>query len=120
MWDQEGRANSHKSTATGALPPLGQFPAGNLETETYAASFPWAVERKGADMDSSGQTELSHRVLTVIRQREECNMDELMRACSRYTWNQVFYEVDRLSRTGELTLIYKKGGDYAVKLPRSA
>ena len=69
-------------------------------------------------MERTGSTELSDRVLTVIRQREECDIAELTRACSRYTWNQVFSEVDRLTRTGELRLVYKKGGDYALRLPR--
>jgi hypothetical protein len=71
-------------------------------------------------MERLGHTELSDRVLTIIRRREECDMDELLSACSRYSWNQVFFEVDRLSRTGELSLIYKKGGEYAVRLPRTA
>lgn len=71
-------------------------------------------------MERQGHTELSDRVLTIIRRREECDMDELLSACSRYSWNQVFFEVDRLSRTGELSLIYKKGGEYAVRLPRTA
>jgi hypothetical protein len=71
-------------------------------------------------METSGHSELSDNLLTVIRQMEECDMDDLVRACSRYTWNQVFFEVDRLSRTGELSLVYKKGGDYAVRLPRAA
>jgi hypothetical protein len=71
-------------------------------------------------MERQGHTELSDRVLTIIRRREECDMDELLSACSRYSWNQVFFEVDRLSGTGELSLIYKKGGEYAVRLPRTA
>lgn len=69
-------------------------------------------------MDRLWHTELSDRVLNIIRRREECDMEELMQACSRYTWNQLSVEIDRLNRTGELTLIYKKGGDYAVRLPR--
>ncbi len=71
-------------------------------------------------MERLGHTELSDKVLTIIRRREECDMEELLSACSRYTCKQVFFEVDRLSRTGELSLIYKKGGDYAVRLPRVA
>ena len=47
-------------------------------------------------------------------------MEELLQACDSYTWNQVFLEVDRLSRSGELCLLYKKDGDYAVRLPRAA
>ena len=71
-------------------------------------------------MERLGHTELSDKVLTIIRRRQECEMEELLSACSRYTWNQVFLEVDRLTRTGELSLIYKKGGEYAVRLPRVA
>jgi len=46
--------------------------------------------------------------------------EELLQACDSYTWNQVFLEVDRLSRNGELCLLYRKDGDYAVRLPRAA
>ena len=34
-----------------------------------------------------------------------------------YTWNQVFLEVDRMSRTGELRLLFRGPGLYAVSLP---
>lgn len=72
-------------------------------------------------MNTQGPTELTDKVLSVIRQMEECDMEELVLACGRrYTSNQVFLEVDRLSRTGELSLIYKKSGDYAVRLPQAA
>ena len=43
-------------------------------------------------------------------------MEDLLQSCNAYTWNQVFLEVDRLSRTGELRLLYKRDGDYAVSL----
>ena len=65
-------------------------------------------------------TELSHRVLRVVHRRRECAIEELLQECSSYTWNQVFLEIDRLSRLGELCLRYKKHGDYAVRLPRAA
>jgi hypothetical protein len=71
-------------------------------------------------MERVGHTELTDKVLTIIRRKEECDMEELLSACSRYTSSQVFFEVDRLSRAGELLLIYKKGGEYAVRLPRVA
>jgi len=66
-------------------------------------------------MQKPGHTELSEKVLSVIRRRQECDIDELMRACASHTWNQVLFEIDRLSRTGELSLVYKKGGEYAVR-----
>jgi len=66
------------------------------------------------------RTELTHRVLRVVRRKKECDMEELLQACDSHTWNQVFLEVDRLSRSGELCLLYKKDGEYAVRLPRAA
>ena len=66
------------------------------------------------------RTELTHRVLRVVRRKKECDMEELLHACDSYTWNQVFLEVDRLSRNGELCLLHKRDGDYAVRLPRAA
>ena len=83
-----------------------------------------ASHGKGAIMDNTlptiVRTELTHRVLRVVRRKKECDMEELLQACDSYTWNQVFLEVDRLSRSGELCLLYKKDGDYAVRLPRAA
>jgi hypothetical protein len=72
-------------------------------------------------MTTQGHTELTDRVLSVIREIEECDMEELVLACGRgFSSNQVFCEVDRLSRTGEVSLIYRKDGDYAVRLPDAA
>ena len=33
-----------------------------------------------------------------------------------YPWNEVFLEIDRLSRSGYLSLFYKQDGDYAVRI----
>ena len=35
-------------------------------------------------------------------------------------WNVVFLEVDRLSRSGHVRLLYRKDGAYAVTLPHAA
>jgi hypothetical protein len=60
-------------------------------------------------MTTHGHTELTDRVLSVIREIEECDMEELVLACGRgFSSNQVFCEVDRLSRIGELSLLYRK------------
>jgi hypothetical protein len=57
------------------------------------------------------------QILDVLQHQAQLDLEELVRVCSSYTWNQVFLEVDRLSRTGELQLIYKRPGVYAVTLP---
>ena len=56
-------------------------------------------------------------ILETVRRSQVCEMEQLVRACPSYTWNQVFLEVDRLSRTGELRLLPKRAGVYAVTLP---
>lgn len=75
-----------------------------------------ASRRSGsADLQSS----IASRILAMVGRKKECNIDDLLQSCDSYTWNQVFLEVDRLSRTGELRLQYRKDGDYAVSLPRA-
>jgi hypothetical protein len=61
-------------------------------------------------------SELSYHLLRVVRQKYTCDLDDLIDACAPYTWAQIFLEVDRLSRLGELSVVYKKAGDYAVRL----
>lgn len=43
-----------------------------------------------------------------------------MTRCLEFTWNQVFLEVDRLSRAGHLRLALIGPGRYAVELPTDA
>ena len=60
--------------------------------------------------------ELTLRILDALSEKDECDMEELLRTCAPYTSNVVFLEVDRLSRTGQVCLHYRKDGDYAVSL----
>ena len=64
--------------------------------------------------------DLRTHILDAIRRRYECDLEELVHVCASYTWNQVFLEVDRLSRTGELRLTPRQAGGYSVKLPQTA
>jgi hypothetical protein len=56
-------------------------------------------------------------ILQTIRRSPNCNLDALVRACPEYTWNQVFLEVDRLSRTGEIELASAGPGQYTMSIP---
>lgn len=68
-----------------------------------------------------GQEELVDAIRHTVMTRQECCLDSLVMACSRFTWNQVFLEVDRMSRCGELQLKRIGRGKYNVSLPpRSA
>jgi hypothetical protein len=62
-------------------------------------------------------TDVRGHIFAAVRHANECDLEELVRVCPSYTWNQVFMEVDRLSRTGELRLLHKGRGRYAVSLP---
>ena len=69
----------------------------------------------------SSDNDLRKRLLRIVRKRKVCDLDELILECTTsYSWTQVFLEVDHLSRSGELCLLCKKAGEYAVTLPRAA
>jgi hypothetical protein len=68
----------------------------------------------------SRENNLRKRLLRIVKKRKTCDLDELILECTSYSWTQVFLEVDHLSRTGELCLLCKKAGEYAVTLPRVA
>lgn len=63
------------------------------------------------------QNDITGKIVQMVKHRQTCDMEDLLEACSSYTWNQVFLEVDRLSRTGELRLFSKQAGKYTVTLP---
>jgi hypothetical protein len=56
-------------------------------------------------------------VLQAVRNKERCELDALTRSCPQLTWNQVFLEVDRLSRSGLLILKRSAQCGYEVSLP---
>jgi hypothetical protein len=58
-------------------------------------------------------------ILGALRHASPIELDALVSSLPTFTWNQVFLEVDRLSRTGELR-VTSKGGIYWLSLaPRS-
>ena len=61
--------------------------------------------------------DITGQIVQMVKHRQACDMEDLVDACPSYTWNQVFLEVDRLSRTGELRLFSKRAGKYTVTLP---
>ncbi|MET0515943.1 MAG: hypothetical protein ABW047_11535 [Nitrospiraceae bacterium] len=70
-------------------------------------------------MDTETATTIAGIILQTIRDQPNCNLDMLVRACPQYTWNQVFLEVDRLSRTGEIELSSPGPGQYSMTTPTS-
>ena len=60
--------------------------------------------------------QLTSRILWALTVTKECTMEELVEKCAPYTWNEVFVEVDRLTRTNQIRLLYKEKGMYTLTL----
>lgn len=59
-------------------------------------------------------------IIEAIAHHPGCCLDDLVRFCPELTWNQIFLEVDRLSRAGHLRLALIGPGRYAVEVPLNA
>ena len=59
--------------------------------------------------------DVSRRVMEVVIRLPGCDLEEVMKVCPDLTWNQVFLEVDRLSRDGIVTLKFEGRGHYSVR-----
>lgn len=62
------------------------------------------------------QTMVADRILATVSQMPGCLLDEVIMACPDLSWNQVFLEVDRLSREGRVCLTPKGTGLYILRL----
>jgi hypothetical protein len=54
------------------------------------------------------------QIMEVIIRSRGSLFEEIVLECPGLTWNQVFCELDRMSRTGEVRLTAKAPGLYAV------
>ena len=60
---------------------------------------------------------VADQIIERVSYAPGCLLEDVVRACPGLTWNQVFLEVDRLSREGKMVLTTKGPGLYAVSLP---
>jgi hypothetical protein len=58
--------------------------------------------------------DICQRVLEIIVRSRGCDLEEVVLECRDLTWNQVFLELDRLSRAGRITLKQIGRGHYMV------
>jgi len=54
------------------------------------------------------------QIMEVLARSNGFLLEDLAHECSGLTWNQVFLELDRLSRTGEVRLRLRGRGQYVV------
>jgi len=60
---------------------------------------------------------LATQILESVARNPACEFRQLLADCSEFTWNQLFYEVDRLSQLGQLCLTSVGSGHYFIRLP---
>ena len=58
--------------------------------------------------------EVKKNIMEVIIRSPGSSLDEIVLECPDLTWNQVFCEIDRMSRTGQVRLTAKGRGLYGV------
>ena len=59
-------------------------------------------------------SDFSCRILAILADQPGLLMEQILDRCPEATWNQVFSEVDRLSRTGEIRMTARAPGVYHV------
>ncbi len=57
------------------------------------------------------------RILEAVRLAPACQLDDLVLSLPGLTWNQVFLEVDRMSRSGQVRVHSNGKGIYTLTLP---
>ena len=60
---------------------------------------------------------VTDRILRAVKRAHGCDLDTLATNLPELTWNQIFFEIDRLSRNGEVVVTFGTGGRYMIRLP---
>ena len=62
-------------------------------------------------------TPVTDRILGTVQRTHGCDLDTLTNSLSDLSWSQVFLEVDRLSRDGQVLVTSDTVGRYMIRLP---
>lgn len=65
----------------------------------------------------TSHTPVTDRILGAVQRTHGCDLDMLTKSLSDLSWGQVFLEVDRLSRDGQVLVTLDTGGRYIIRLP---
>lgn len=55
-------------------------------------------------------------ILSVLQSTPNCELEHLVNACPHYTWDEVFLEVDKLSRAGAVRIEHRGLSEYNLVL----
>ena len=62
-------------------------------------------------------TPVTDSILGTVKRTHGCDLDTLVKSLPELTWNQVFLEVDRLSRQGQVLVTFGIERRYMIRLP---
>ena len=65
----------------------------------------------------ASHTPVTDRILGTVQRMHGCDLDTLTNRLTDLSWGQVFLEVDRLSRGGQVLVTLGAGGRYLIRLP---
>ena len=65
----------------------------------------------------NSQTPVTDRILGRVQRTHGCDLDMLTKSLSDLSWSQVFLEVDRLSREGQVQVTLEPEDRYMIQLP---
>ena len=65
----------------------------------------------------TSHTPVTDRVLGAVQCAHGCDLDTSTNSLSDLSWGQIFLEVDRLSREGQVLVTRDTGGRYMIRLP---
>ena len=65
---------------------------------------------------ASGKPVTDH-ILRAVQRAHGCDLDTLTKSLSDLSWSQVFLEVDRLSRQGQVRITLDTGSRYMIRMP---
>lgn len=63
------------------------------------------------------QPTVAERIMDFVAHHPGCLLEEVVLGCPELSWNQVFSEVDRLSRDGRIELSLQGPGLYTLRMP---
>jgi hypothetical protein len=66
------------------------------------------------------QETVANRILKAVRRIPGCQLDDVEHSCPELSWNLVFLEFDRLTRTRQVRVTPKSPGTYVLTVqPKS-
>jgi hypothetical protein len=65
----------------------------------------------------ASHTPVTDRILGTVQRMHGCDLDTLTNSLTDLSWGQIFLEVDRLSREGQVLVTLGAGGRYLIRLP---